>query len=87
MLDLGWVEACPGREPGLRRELEVAVLRPEGEHAEEVAQVVLGVEVWDQSERFDAGWALVAATYHAEVHVLANVIDITPKPERKKRRA
>jgi hypothetical protein len=35
---------------------------------------------------FDQGCALVAATYHAEVHVLANIIDITPKPERKRRR-
>jgi hypothetical protein len=40
---------------------------------------------WDQSERFDEAWALVAATYQREVHVLAKVIDITPKPERKTR--
>jgi hypothetical protein len=51
------------------------------------AQAILTMRGWDQSERFDAAWALVAATYHAEVHVLANVVDITPKPERKKRRA
>lgn len=51
------------------------------------AQAILTMRGWDQSERFDAGWALVAATYHAEVHVLANVVDITPKPERRKRRA
>lgn len=24
---------------------------------------------WDQSERFDEAWALVAATYHRDVHV------------------
>jgi hypothetical protein len=34
--------------------------------------------------------ALVAATYHAEVHVFANIVDITPKspkPAKKSRRA
>jgi hypothetical protein len=50
------------------------------------AQAILTMRGWDQSERFDQGWALVAATYHTEVHVLANVIDITPKAERKPRR-
>jgi hypothetical protein len=49
------------------------------------AQAILTMRGWDQSDRFDAAWALVAATYHAEVHVLGNVIDITPKPHRKKR--
>lgn len=51
------------------------------------AQAILTMRGWDQSERFDAAWALVAAHYHAEVHVLANVVDITPKPERTRRRA
>ena len=51
------------------------------------AQAILTMRGWDQSERFDAAWALVAAHYQADVQVLANVIDITPKPERKKRRA
>ena len=32
------------------------------------------------------GWALVAATYHREVHVLANVVDLTPRPEKNGRR-
>lgn len=41
---------------------------------------------WDQSDRFDVAWALVAATYQCEVVILANVIDITPKPEKKRRR-
>lgn len=50
------------------------------------AQAILTMRGWDQSARFDQGWALVAATYHTEVHVLANIIDITPKPERKPRR-
>jgi hypothetical protein len=53
------------------------------------AQAILTMRGWDQSDRFDAAWALVSATYHAEVHVLANVIDITPKspkPAKKRRR-
>jgi len=28
----------------------------------------------------------VAATYHREVHVLANVVDLTPRPEKKRRK-
>jgi len=50
------------------------------------AQAILTMRGWDQSDRFDDAWALVAATYQREVHVLANVIDITPKPERKRRK-
>ena len=49
------------------------------------AQAILTMRGWDQSDRFDEAWALVAATYQHEVHVLANVVDITPKPERKRR--
>lgn len=49
------------------------------------AQAILTMRGWDQSERFDTAWALVAAHYHAEVQVLANVVDIAPKPERRKR--
>ena len=44
------------------------------------AQAILTMRGWDQSERFDQAWALLAATYQSEVHVLANVVDITPKP-------
>lgn len=44
------------------------------------AQAILTMRGWDQSERFDEAWALVAATYHCEVHVLANVVELTPKP-------
>ena len=40
---------------------------------------------WDKSDRFDDAWALVAATYQRDVHVLANVVDITQKPEKKPR--
>lgn len=49
------------------------------------AQAILTMRGWDQSDRFDEAWALVAATYHSEIHVLANVIDLTPKPTRKAR--
>jgi hypothetical protein len=46
------------------------------------AQAILTPRGWDQSERFDKAWALVAATFHAEVTVLANVIAIRPeKPQ------
>lgn len=50
------------------------------------AQAILTMRGWDQSERFDKAWALVAATYQCDVHVLANIVDITPKPPRKERR-
>ena len=50
------------------------------------AQAILTMRGWDQSDRFDEAWALVAATYEREVHVLANIIDITPKQERRPRR-
>jgi hypothetical protein len=46
------------------------------------SQAILTMRGWDQSDRFDEAWALVAATYQREVHVLANVVDITPKPEK-----
>jgi len=49
------------------------------------AQAILTPRGWDQSERFDEAWALVAATFHAEVTVLANVIAL--KPQREPRRA
>ena len=42
------------------------------------AQAILTPRGWDQSERFDKAWALVAATFHAEVTVLANVIALRP---------
>ena len=52
------------------------------------AQAILTPRGWDQSERFDQAWALVAATFHTEVTVLANVIAIKPTQlPRAKRRA
>ncbi len=52
-----------------------------GEHG---AQAILTLRGWDQSDRFDEAWALVAATYHREVQVIANVIDITSRPQTKR---
>lgn len=45
------------------------------------AQAVLTPRGWDQSERFDEAWALIAATFHTEVSVLANVIAFKPKAD------
>jgi hypothetical protein len=50
------------------------------------AQAVLTPRGWDQSEHFDEAWALLAATFHAEVTVLANVIAFKPTRERPPRR-
>jgi hypothetical protein len=50
------------------------------------AQAILTMRGWDQSDRFDQAWSLVAATYEREIHILANVGDIAPKPEKKPRR-
>jgi hypothetical protein len=43
------------------------------------AQAILTPRGWDQSERFDEAWALVAASFHANVTVLANVIALKPQ--------
>jgi hypothetical protein len=40
------------------------------------AQAILTLRGWDQSDRFDDAWALLAATYQCRVHVLAHVIPI-----------
>ena len=48
----------------------------------------LSARGWDQSDRFHEAWALLAAHYHAEVHVLAKVIPFTPpRPPRPSRGA
>lgn len=53
------------------------------------AQAILTPRGWDQSDRFDEAWALLAAEFHAEITVLANVIALkpksTPRPARKTR--
>jgi hypothetical protein len=48
------------------------------------AQAILTARGWDQSDRFDQAWALLAAAHHVEIHVLANVIPLAPpaKPRR-----
>lgn len=48
------------------------------------AQAILTPRGWDQSARFHEAWALLAAHYRAEVHLLAKVIPFTPpkKPRR-----
>jgi hypothetical protein len=47
------------------------------------AQAILTGRGWDQSDRFDEAWALLAAHYQTEVHVLAKVIPFAPpKPPR-----
>lgn len=51
------------------------------------AQAILTARAWDQSERFDAAWALLAATYHADITVLNNVIAIKPESTSKRRKA
>lgn len=50
--------------------------------SKEGAQAILTMRGWDQSDRFDNGWALVATTYERELCVLANVVDITPAREK-----
>lgn len=51
------------------------------------AQAILTARGWDQSDRFDEAWALLAAHYQTEVHVLANVIPFRPgKPSKPRRR-
>jgi hypothetical protein len=53
------------------------------------AQAILTARGWDQSERFDEAWALLAAEHHVDVHVLANVIAFMPprakRPTRSRR--
>lgn len=42
------------------------------------AQAILTMRGWDLTDRFDEAWALVAATYHRDVHVLATRAPISP---------
>jgi hypothetical protein len=50
------------------------------------AQAILTPRGWDQSERFDEAWTLIAASFHAEVTVLANVFALKPQRSTPKRR-
>jgi hypothetical protein len=47
------------------------------------AQAVLTPRGRDQSDRFDDAWALLAAHYQLDVHVLGNVIPFAPTAPRK----
>ena len=40
------------------------------------AQAILNFRGWQQSDRFDRAWALIAARYKAEVTTIANVINL-----------
>jgi len=51
--------------------------------AKDGAQAMLTLRSWDQSERFDEAWALVAATYNLRVEMLQNVRPLPPPPLRK----
>jgi len=39
-------------------------------------QAILNLRGWAQSERFDQAWAMLAATYRAEITILNNVESI-----------
>lgn len=51
-----------------------------------MALLILTPPGWDQSERVDKAWALIAATYQAEVSVRANIIVLKPPPPSRKPR-
>ena len=64
--ELGGVEARTGGRPVLRGELEEAIARPVREHAEDVPEVALGIEVvqaarGDQGEQVARSGAMVIA--------------------------
>lgn len=42
-------------------------------------QAILNLRGWAQSERFDQAWALLAATFHAEITLLNDVVSITSR--------
>jgi hypothetical protein len=43
---------------------------------QEGGQAILNLRGWAQSERFDQAWALLAATFHAEITLLNDVVSI-----------
>ena len=45
---------------------------------QEGGQAILNLRGWAQSERFDQAWALIAATFKAEVTLLTNVVALRP---------
>ncbi len=48
----------------------------------EGGQAIVTMRSWCQSDRFDRAWALLAATYQADVHVLAPVIELRGRFEK-----
>ena len=78
MIGSGVVEAACKTLVAQRLKLSGMRWSPKG------AQAILTMRGWDQSERFDEAWALVAATYHSEVSVLNNVVDINAKTNKKR---
>lgn len=46
---------------------------------QEGGQAILNLRGWAQSERFDRAWALLAATFHAEITLLTDVVSITSR--------
>lgn len=46
---------------------------------QEGGQAILNLRGWAQSERFDQAWALLAATFHAEITLLNDVVSITSR--------
>lgn len=43
---------------------------------QEGGQAILTTRAWTQSDRYDAAWALIAATYQVQVTTLDNVVDL-----------
>jgi hypothetical protein len=39
-------------------------------------KAILNLRGWTQSERFDQAWAMLAATYRADIMILNNVVSI-----------
>lgn len=78
MIGSGLVEAACKTLVAQRLKLSGMRWSPHG------VQAILTMRGWDQSDRFDEAWALVAATYEHDVYVLGNVVDITPHPEKKR---
>lgn len=46
---------------------------------QEGGQAILNLRGWAQSERFDQAWALLAATFHAEITLLNDVVSINAR--------
>lgn len=59
-----------------QRDRDPALLR---DHLQEGGQAIFNLRGWAQSERFDQAWALLAATFHAEITLLNDVVSITPR--------